>query len=305
MNKVDTSTRRSLSSLNVYTFSIVARDPVTGLLGVAVASKFLAVGAVVPWARAGVGAVATQSYVNTTFGPRALEMLATGSSADDALQRFRATDEEIDRRQVGIVDAGGRAVSFTGEGCHPWAGGVARQDFAAQGNLLTGPQVVDAMIEALQARGDLPFPDRLGAALLAGDRVGGDRRGRQSAALLVVGEGRGYGGYNDKWIDLRVDDHPDPVPELLRLLKLHRLYLDRPSAPPHRLTEPEIRWIQRVLAGEAHYDGEITGVWDQRTEAALESLYGIENLEERWLGGPAVDPVAWEYLRRRFAGVDT
>ncbi len=295
------SARARPVSRPVSTFSVVALDSTTGLLGVAVASKFLAVGALVPWARAGAGAVATQSYVNTTFGPRALEMLATGSDADGVLQTFRATDNEIHLRQIGVVDAGGRAVSFTGEGCHAWAGGVAGRDFAAQGNLLAGPHVVEEMIRALQGRADLPFPERLGLALLAGDRVGGDRRGRQSAALLVVGEGRGYGGFNDRWIDLRVDDHADPVPELLRLLELHRLYLDRPSAPPHPLSEPEITWVQRVLVGAALYDGEVTGAWDQRTEAALQSLYGIENLEERWVGGPAVDPVAWEYLKRRFA----
>ncbi len=288
----------------VATFSLVALDPPSGLLGVTVASKFLAVGAIVPCARAGVGAVATQSYVNTTFGPRGLQMLEAGDSVEAAVETFRQTDEGIHLRQFGLVDARGRSATFTGDGCHPWAGGVRADNLAVQGNLLAGRQVLDAMLDSLQANAGMPFPERLGRALLAGDRAGGDRRGRQSAALLVVGEGKGYGGFGDRWIDLRVDDHADPVPELLRLLDLHRLYLDRPSVPPHHLTPAEIRWVQRLLTSSGMYEGEITGQWDQKTERALEGFFGIENLEERWIGGPAVDPIAWVYLRQRYRSVE-
>lgn len=285
----------------VATFSLVARDPDTGDLGVVVASRFLAVGAYVPTAVAGVGAVASQSYVNTTFGPRAVEMLRRGASPDDCVAEFRATDDAFESRQFGIVAADGRSATFTGSGCHPWAGGVAGEGFAAQGNILAGPEVVDALVRGV-ARRDLPFPERLVAALAAADEAGGDRRGRQSAALLVVGEGKGYAGLTDRWIDLRVDDHPAPVEELGRLLRLHRLYLDKPSQPPGRLSEGDVRWLQSVLVAQGHLSGEPTGEWDERTERALEALFGIENLEERWVGGPAVDPVAWDHLRERFGG---
>lgn len=295
-------TQRSTTRPCVTTFSLVALDPATGHLGVAVASKFLAVGALVPYAQAGVGAVATQSYVNTAFGPRGLQMLAAAHSVGSVLDALRGSDAGMHLRQVGIVDANGTSATFTGDGCHPWAGGVAGQNFAAQGNLLAGPHVLDTLTGTFVDRAEVPLPERLGSALLAADRAGGDRRGRQSAALLVVGEGRGYGGRNDRWIDLRVDDHVDPVGELLRLLDLHRLYLDRPASPPRHLQAPEILWVQQMLAAEGRYDGPITGAWDDRTEAALQTMFGIENLEERWIGGPTVDPVAWEYLRKRFAG---
>ena len=285
----------------VATFSVVARDPVTGDLGVAVASKFLAVGAYVPSARAGVGAVATQSYVNTTYGPRALELMAAGSSPEECKALFGREDERFETRQFGIVAADGSSATHTGSECHSWAGGVAGEGFAAQGNILAGPQVVDALVAGM-AREDIPFPERLLAALAAADEAGGDIRGRQSAALLVVGEGKGYAGLDDRWIDLRVDDHATPVSELQRLLELHRLYLDKPSQEPRRLSAGDISWLQELLRRKEHLDGEPTGEWDEQTERALESLYGIENLEERWHSGPVMDPVAWEHLRRTYGG---
>lgn len=205
----------------IATFSIVGCDPATGELGVAVQSKFLAVGSVVPWAKAGVGAIATQSYANTTFGPTGLELLAKGLAPQEVLDELLAADEGREHRQVGIVDARGNSATFTGGDCLAWAGGIAGECFAAQGNILVSEETVRAMADTfVSAPG--PLPERLLAALDAGQAAGGDSRGRQSAALLVVKEGGGYAGFNDRYIDLRVDDHPDPIKELTRLLGLHR-----------------------------------------------------------------------------------
>ena len=203
----------------VATFSIVGYDPETGDVGVAVQSKFFAVGPVVPFAAAGVGAVATQSFANTSYGPRGLDLLSQGKHPQEAIDALTGDDEGRSRRQVGIVDAQGNAATFTGDGCLPWAGGRTGPHYAAQGNILTGPEVVDVMAAAFEATsGDLAT--RLVAALAAGQAAGGDARGRQSAALLVVREGGGYAGYNDRYIDLRVDDHPTPIRELRRLLDI-------------------------------------------------------------------------------------
>jgi uncharacterized Ntn-hydrolase superfamily protein len=205
----------------VATFSIVARDPKTGELGVAVQSKFVAVGAVVPWAKAGVGAVATQSYANTTYGPRGLELLAKGVAPDEALKQLTADDPQRERRQAGLVDATGRAATFTGKDCHAWAGGLAEENVCVQGNILAGEAVPAAMLKAYkEAAGDLG--DRLLAALQAGQDAGGDARGQQSAALLIVRDGWGYGGLNDRYRDLRVDEHPAPIAELKRIHDVHR-----------------------------------------------------------------------------------
>jgi uncharacterized Ntn-hydrolase superfamily protein len=205
------------------TFSIVAFDPSNGDLGIAVASKFLAVGAVVPWARAGVGAVATQASANTRWGPRGLDLLKDGRDPRQAIQRLSDEDVQMDlpKRQVGIVDARGRAASFSGRECTEWAGSKAGQYFACQGNILSGPQVVDALASGFQnASGELA--ERLLAALADGQAAGGDRRGQQSAALLVVRADAGYAGGNDRYIDIRVDDHAQPIDELRRLLELWR-----------------------------------------------------------------------------------
>jgi len=210
------------------TFSIVAYDAMAEEWGIAVQSKFLAVGAVVPWARAGVGAVATQAHCNTTFGPEGLALMEGGASAPQALDQLVAGDQGRARRQVGVVDARGRAATFTGEECQLWAGGLTGRHYAAQGNILVGSATVEAMAEAFEAsQGDLV--DRLVSALAAGQAAGGDRRGQQSAALLVVREGGGYGGYNDRAIDLRVDDDPAPIDRLQGLLDLHRLHFQPPS----------------------------------------------------------------------------
>ncbi|MGP1674774.1 MAG: DUF1028 domain-containing protein, partial [Candidatus Limnocylindrales bacterium] len=210
------------------TFSIVARDPATGDLGVAVASKFLAVGSVVPWAQAGIGAIATQAWANVSYGADGLAELSRGDDAATVVAALIGADAAKSERQLGIVDARGRAATHTGTRCLAWAGGRTAEDVAVQGNILVGPAVVDDAMAAFQtAQG--PLPDRLLAALAAGDQAGGDARGRQSAALLVVRAAGGYSGGNDRWIDLRVDDHPGPIPELRRLLGVWRLLSERPD----------------------------------------------------------------------------
>ncbi|MEZ0581017.1 DUF1028 domain-containing protein [Nocardioides sp. MH1] len=204
------------------TFSIVARSADGESWGVAVASKFLAVGSAVPAAVAGVGAVATQAWANVAYKGLALAHLDEGATASIALQRLVDEDEGRDHRQVGIVDLDGGAATYTGPSCLDWAGGLTGDGFAVQGNILTGPEVVEAMRDAFEASdADAPLARRLLAALAAGDDAGGDSRGRQSAAVLVVKDGAGYGGFDDVAVDLRIDDHEDPVTELERLLGLH------------------------------------------------------------------------------------
>jgi uncharacterized Ntn-hydrolase superfamily protein len=262
------------------TFSIVAADPDAGDWGVAVASKFVSVGAVVPWARAGVGAVATQSWANTSFGPDGLALMSEGVPAEEALARLVEADQGREDRQVGVVDSAGRAATFTGSSCMDWAGGATGRGFAAQGNILAGEQVVSAMSAAFSgADGDLS--DRLLAALLAGDASGGDRRGRQSAALLVVREGGGYEGRNDRYIDLRVDDHLDAPRELARLFDVYDstvLIRNDPLLP----AAPElVADLQRRLSALGRYTGEPTGAYDDATRAALAGWAGEYNLEGR------------------------
>jgi uncharacterized Ntn-hydrolase superfamily protein len=217
----------------VATFSIVAVDPRTGELGIAVQSRFLAVGAVVPWAKAGVGAIATQSLANTTYGPRGLEWLAAGAAPDEVVKRLTSDDERREVRQLGLVGADGRAATFTGAECLPWAGGRTGPGYAAQGNILAGEDVVTAMAESFEksAGSEKELGQRLIDALAAGQAAGGDRRGMQSAALLIVREGWGYAGLNDRYRDLRVDDHPEPIAELQRIYELHlRLFPARGNA---------------------------------------------------------------------------
>jgi uncharacterized Ntn-hydrolase superfamily protein len=203
----------------VATFSIVAYDPQTQELGVAVQSRVIAVGAVVPYAKAGVGAIATQSYANTTYGPAGLELLAKGEKPDEILKKLVAADMAAEIRQVGIINAKGEAATFTGDKCFPWCGGVMGENYCCQGNILAGEAVVKAMEKTfLETKGE--FGARLLAALKAGQDAGGDKRGMQSAALLIVREGWGYGGQNDRYRDLRVDEHAEPIKELKRIYDL-------------------------------------------------------------------------------------
>jgi uncharacterized Ntn-hydrolase superfamily protein len=262
------------------TFSIVAFDPANGDLGVAVASKFPCVGAVVPWAKAGVGAVATQAWANTDLGPDGLRLMAGGISAAAALDAVLEGDDGREERQAGFVDAGGGSATFTGSGCIDWAGGVTGDHVAAQGNILAGERVVGSMAEAFDAAaGDLS--DRLLAALLAGDAAGGDRRGKQSAALLVVRAGGGYEGRSDRYIDLRVDDHPEAPAELARLFTVWDDTMLVRNDPPLEATPDLVAEIQRRLAALGRYDGDADGSYDAATRAALEEWAGWNNLEGR------------------------
>lgn len=285
------------------TFSIVGCDPQEKAWGIAVASKFLAAGAVVPWARAGVGAIATQSYANTSFGPDGLEKMARGLSAQDALDEMLAADPESDKRQFGIVDREGRAATFTGESCFDWAGGITGENFAAQGNILAGAGVVQAMADAFK-EGKGNIARRLLGALRAGDDAGGDRRGKQSAALLVVKEGAGYGGFNDRWIDYRVDDHTEPVHRLGELLDLHDLYFgESPAEDRVQLTGETLKNIQAILNRLDYYHGSLNGIYDPATRTAFEAFIGNENFEERvdFVGG-RIDRPVYDYLIQRFGG---
>jgi len=287
----------------IATFSIVAHDPVRQEWGIAVQSKFLAVGAVVPWAKAGVGAVATQSYANVSYGFEGLELMAEGKTAVETIETVTAADEQRALRQVGMVDAQGGAASFTGEGCHDWAGGIVGDGFACQGNILL-PGTVEAMAstfeESRAAGGDLE--QWLVAALAAGQEAGGDSRGRQSAALLVVREGGGYGGDNDLYLDLRVDDDPFPIRKLSHLLRLHRLYRGE-TKPEDLIPLAEIATaLQELLTRTGQYDGEINGRFTPETRQALRALVGIENLEDRWTGdGDVIDKVVVDFLMEKYA----
>ena len=277
------------------TFSIVALDPAAQAWGVAVASKFLAVGALVPWGRAGVGAIATQALANLSYGPDGLGLLARGLPAAEVVRRLTEADSGREHRQLGVVDAGGRAATYTGASCLAWAGGKTGEGVAVQGNILTGPEVVDAMLAAW-GRASGPLARRLLAALAAGDAAGGDRRGRQSAALRVWRAGAAYGGVLDIAVDLRVDDHPDPVGELARLLDLHGLYFGRPD--PERLLPLEGELARQVAASLERLGFSTAG--EGGLARALEAWASRENFEERLVPGK-LDPLVWAQLKEQAA----
>ncbi|MEH0846237.1 DUF1028 domain-containing protein [Micromonospora sp. CPCC 205711] len=273
------------------TFSIVARSADGLLHGVAVASKFLAAGALVPAAEAEVGAIATQAHVNLAYGPQGLALLRSGVAAADVVAGLVAADPGRDDRQLGVVGVTGVGATWTGPRCHDWAGGQAGDGWAVQGNILAGPHVVDAVRDAWLGGEALAFPQRLLAALHAGDRAGGDRRGRQSAGILVVQRRGGYAGTGDNLVDLRVDDHPDPVTELGRLLDMHTLLFGKPD--PETLLDlagPLADEVAGLLAAVGHPVGG-AGLDD-----ALASWAGVENLEERLVPG-RIDPIVLAHLR--------
>lgn len=285
------------------TFSIAAYDPDIQAWGVAVASKFPAVGAVVPWASAGAGAIATQSYANTSYGPVGLQMLTAGKSAVETLEALTTNDEDRAKRQVGIVDSSGRSTTYTGDQCHDWAGGVIGVHYAIQGNILAGEEVILAMERAYQAKANSgSFYWRLHAALLAGDLAGGDKRGRQSAAIYIAKPNGGYGGYIDRWIDYRVDDHFDPVVRLAELLEMHDLYFGE-SDPVDRLElqGDVLVQLQRIMSQEGFYTGAPHGMRDAATIKALNGFIGSENFEERVdPENGLIDRPVFDYLVRRF-----
>ncbi|MDM5330279.1 DUF1028 domain-containing protein [Neobacillus sp. CF12] len=278
------------------TFSIVGFDPVEKEWGIAVQSKFLGVGAVVPWAKAGAGAVATQSYANTAYGPKALELMEQGKSAQETLELLLADDPDREMRQVGLIDSRGNAATFTGMACYDWAGGVTGTHFAAQGNILVDEKTVQAMARVFtETNGTLA--DRLLSALDAGQGAGGDSRGKQSAALYIVKEKGGYGGFNDRYIDLRVDDHPDPIKELIRIYQLQQLYF-APSKP-ERITKIEgeiktqlLTHLKRLsyLSSESQNNDEIV--------KALTAYIHTENFEMREQSSGFIDLEVLEFMKK-------
>jgi uncharacterized Ntn-hydrolase superfamily protein len=272
----------------VATYSIVGCDLEARQWGVAVQSKFLAVGALCPFAEAEVGAVATQSFVNPRYGPDGLALLREGLSAEEAVDRLTAADEGRAQRQLGIVDREGRAATYTGERCFAWAGGRTGAGYAAQGNILIGEETVDALAATFEATTDLPLARRLIECLGAAQAAGGDRRGQQSAALIVVQKDSGYGSLSDTLVDLRVDDHERPIEELRRIYGIHRRLFE---------TSPREDW----LALEGDLGAEVDERLGRLGYDSLGAWAGVENLEERVDGGDAIDPVVLEALREASA----
>jgi uncharacterized Ntn-hydrolase superfamily protein len=285
------------------TYSIVAYDPDEQAWGVAVASKFLAVGALVSRTQAGAGAVATQALARVGWGPMGLAYMAQGHSAQETLDWLLKDDPNPGVRQIGLVDARGGAAAYSGAACHDWKGHLTGESFACQGNILTGPETLDAMVDAFTgASGELS--DRLMAALLAGDTVGGDARGKQSAAIVVAKAGSGYGGDTDRYLDLRVDDDPEPVHRLKALVETHHLFFRRPRPEDLLLIDESLaRELQAISLAQGYMRSEPNGVWDDESKQAFWNMIGSENLEERWNldGNPdLLDRVALDYLRERF-----
>jgi uncharacterized Ntn-hydrolase superfamily protein len=270
------------------TYSIAACDPDAGQWGVATQSRFLAVGSVVTWAEAGVGAIATQAYANPRYGPNGLQLLREGLGAADVVERLTAADEGREERQLGVVDARGGAATYTGSQCLDWAGGRTGAGWAAQGNILVSEETVSALGAAFDASQGRPLAERLLGALTAGQAAGGDRRGQQSAALLVVEAGGGYGGLSDVLVDLRVDDHATPVAELVRLYGLHQALFG--TTPREQWVAADADELRDRLARLGH-EGELG--------EAFRRWAGAENLEERVDGIERIDPVVLDELRRR------
>ena len=273
----------------VATYSIAACDLAAGQWGVAVQSKFLAVGSIVPWAAPGVGAIATQAWANPRYGPDGLELLAQGLAAEEVVARLTEADEARETRQLGVVDAHGRAASFTGSQCNEWAGGRTGPCFAAQGNILVSAATVDALAETFEATTPrIPLAERLLACLVTAQAAGGDRRGQQSAALLVVQKDGGYGALSDVLVDLRVDDDDRPIEELQRLYGAHQALFGSTARD---------EWLP--LEGElaAEVQSRLASLGYER----LADWAGVENLEDRVDGEDAIDPVVLEHLREMTA----
>jgi uncharacterized Ntn-hydrolase superfamily protein len=268
----------------VATYSIVGCDLEARQWGVAVQSKFLAVGALCPFAEAEVGAVATQSYVNPRYGPDGLALLRDGLPAEEAVERLTAADEGRAQRQVGIVDGQGRAATYTGEDCHDWAGGRTGAGYAAQGNILVGEETVAALAATFEANPQLPLVQRLLECLAAAQAAGGDRRGQQSASVLVVERSGGYAGLSDTVVDLRVDDHERPIQELRRIYGIHRRLFEVSPREDWLPLEGELRTEVEERLGRLGYH-------------SLDDWAGVENLEERVDGADEIDPVVLEALR--------
>lgn len=280
----------------VATFSIIGADPKTGELGVAVQSKFLAVGAVVPWAKANVGAVATQSWANTKFGPEGLELLEKGLSPDEVIEKLLADDPGRNLRQVAVINAQGEASAFTGEECFDWAGHKVGKNHSAQGNILVSEETVAAMSRSFEQSTD-PLAERLIKALAAAQHAGGDSRGKQSAAVYVLQEGAGYGGYNDVKVDLRVDDHPEPIEELLRLYELHKVFGE--SSDEQLAIEGELfEEIKGHLVRRGLLDSTDHAGYNETVKEALKTFTLRENFDDRWTEERLIDEVVLDHLRK-------
>lgn len=266
------------------TFSIVARDPATEAVGVAVQSKFISVGAVVPFASADAGAVATQSFANVAYGPDGLVLLREGHDAGAVVERLTAEDPEAARRQVGVVGQDGSVAAFTGAECHDVAGDRQGRTYTVQGNILENAETLDAMAETYEAA-DGGLPERLIAALHAGNDAGGDSRGEQSAALYVAKPDGGYDGKNDRWIDVRVDDHEAPIDELERVFKLYDVTLveREASAETRELAGEAAEAVTGILAELGHYDGPPTATFGEAEREALVAFRGLNNFENHSL----------------------
>ena len=263
------------------TYSIVAFDRESKSLGIAVQSKFISVGSVVPWASWDSGAIATQAYANTSYGPAGLQLLRDGHAPDYVVKKLVSADRGREHRQIGIVDRKGRASTFTGRKCMDWAGGVDGDGYAAQGNILVGEETVDAMARAFEnSRSD--FPGRLIECLHAAQKAGGDRRGMQSAAILVVKNRGGYAGFNDRHIDLRVDDHPKPIEELERLFRLYKLImLPEKDGEALRIDGEVCMKLQRNLSRLGFYDGPADGRMNRSLDRALNNYISTNNFENK------------------------
>src|SRR5436190_14047247 len=283
-------TARRTAGPPIATYSIVACDLEAAQWGVAVQSKFLAVGSVVPWAEPNVGAIATQSYANPRYGPDGLALLRSGKSAQETIDALTAADEGRADRQVGIVDGQGRAATFTGPGCLDWAGGRTGEAYAAQGNILVSDATVGALATTFESNAHLELAERLIECLAAAQAAGGDRRGQQSASLLVVAKDGGYARLSDSVVDLRVDDHERPIVELRRIYALHRELFG---------VTPEEDWltVDEALRGELERRLATLG-FAGPVEEAFEQWAGTANLEERVDGVERVDPVVLEALRK-------
>ena len=300
------------------TFSIVGIDPANGDVGVAVQSKFPNLRPIVPWAEANVGAIATQSFINVSYGPKGLALLRNGATAEEALKILIANDSGREVRQIGLIDAKGNAASWTGKECFDWAGSnaggtiggkgvmVSGRGFAAQGNTLVGKETVEALARTFQeTKGSLA--DKLVAALVAGGKAGGDRRGEQSAALLVKRKGAGYDGTTDDLIDISIYDHATPLQELERLYKLHKLYYFRTDPKNLILIDDTMcRELQGILVNKEYkgfvfYDGPVNGIFDAKTKKALQDFMGWENYDIRIRDDQQIDREVLEDIRKNYA----
>ncbi len=279
-----------MASSVVATYSIVAIDPDASRWGVATQSKFLAVGSVVPWAAAEVGAIATQSYANPQYGPDGIALLRQGLGAEEVVKRLTEADEGREHRQLGVVDARGGAATYTGNECHEWAGGRTGDGYAAQGNILVSAETVDALAETFEGSRGKPLAERLLDCLDAAQAAGGDKRGQQSAALLVVEKDAGYAQLSDVVVDLRVDDHERPLEELRRIYRLHDALFGR---------TPKEQWLDVDDALGAELTERLARLgYAGRLERAFTDWAGAENYEMRVEGVERIDPVVLEALRR-------